>query len=99
MLLGILIRLMTGSSKVDIETILEHRVRDTTLRTRRDEWMAAGVFDQLGDEGTGPNSVALERSTGTPQSARDGYGVGHQIANPVSRHRSRSGPTAIISRG
>lgn len=44
---GILIRLVTGSSWVDIEAILEHRVSDTTLRARRDEWIAAGVFDQL----------------------------------------------------
>ena len=42
---GILIRLVTGSSWVDIEAILEHRVSDTTLRARRDEWIAAGVFD------------------------------------------------------
>ena len=44
---GILIRLVTGSSWVDIEAILEHRVSDTTLRARRDEWITAGVFDQL----------------------------------------------------
>lgn len=44
---GILIRLVTGSSWVDIEAILEHRVSDTTLRARRDEWIAAGVFDRL----------------------------------------------------
>ena len=44
---GILIRLTTGASWVDIEAILEHRVSDTTLRARRDEWIAAGVFDQL----------------------------------------------------
>ena len=44
---GILIRLTTGSSWVDIEAILEHRVSDTTLRARRDEWITAGVFDQL----------------------------------------------------
>jgi len=49
---GILIRLVTGSSWVDIEAILEHRVSDTTLRARRDEWIAAGVFDQLRDEAT-----------------------------------------------
>ncbi len=47
---GILIRLTTGSSWVDIEAILEHRVSDTTLRARRDEWIAAGVFEQLKDE-------------------------------------------------
>ena len=44
---GILIRLVTGSSWVDIEAILEHRVSDTTLRARRDEWITAGVFDRL----------------------------------------------------
>jgi transposase len=44
---GFLIRLVTGASWVDVEAILEHRVSDTTLRTRRDEWIAAGVFDQL----------------------------------------------------
>jgi Putative transposase of IS4/5 family (DUF4096)/Transposase DDE domain len=44
---GILIRLVTGASWVDIEAILEHRVSDTTLRARRDQWIAAGVFDQL----------------------------------------------------
>jgi transposase len=47
---GILIRLVTGSSWVDIEAILDHQVSDTTLRTRRDEWIAAGVFDTLRDE-------------------------------------------------
>ncbi len=44
---GIMIRLTTGSSWVDIEALLEHRVSDTTLRARRDEWIDAGVFDQL----------------------------------------------------
>ena len=44
---GILIRLVTGASWVDIEAILDHQVSDTTLRARRDEWIAAGVFDQL----------------------------------------------------
>ena len=44
---GILIRLVTGSSWVDIEAIMNFEVSDTTLRTRRDEWIAAGVFDHL----------------------------------------------------
>jgi len=47
---GILIRLVTGASWVDIEAILDHEVSDTTLRARRDEWIAAGVFEQLKDE-------------------------------------------------
>jgi transposase len=44
---GILIRLTTGCSWVDAEAILDRRVSDTTLRARRDEWIAAGVFDRL----------------------------------------------------
>jgi hypothetical protein len=44
------LRLVTGSSWVDIEAILDRQVSDTTLRARRDEWIAAGVFDQLKDE-------------------------------------------------
>jgi transposase len=44
---ALLIRLTTGASWVDIEAILDHQVSDTTLRARRDEWIAAGVFEQL----------------------------------------------------
>ena len=47
---GLLIRLVTGASWTDIEAILEWRVSDTTLRARRDEWIAAGVFDRLCSE-------------------------------------------------
>ncbi len=47
---GLLIRLATGASWTDIEAILEWRVSDTTLRARRDEWIAAGVFDRLCSE-------------------------------------------------
>jgi transposase len=44
---GILVRLVTGCSWVSIEAILGREVSDTTLRARRDEWIAAGVFDAL----------------------------------------------------
>ncbi len=44
---GLLIRLVTGSSWTDIEAIMGFAVSDTTLRARRDEWIAAGVFDRL----------------------------------------------------
>jgi transposase len=55
-----LIRLVTGASWVDIEAILEHKVSDTTLRARRDEWIAAGVFEQLKVEAT----AAFDRIVG-----------------------------------
>lgn len=44
---GILIRLVTGCAWVDAEQLLGGAVSDTTLRARRDEWLAAGVFDLL----------------------------------------------------
>lgn len=47
---GILIRLVTGSSWEDIEAIMDFVVSDTTLRTRRNEWIDAGVFDGLAAE-------------------------------------------------
>ena len=46
---GILVRLVTGASWVTVEAILDRRVSDTTLRSRRDEWITAGVFDELRD--------------------------------------------------
>jgi transposase len=47
---GLLIRLVTGCAWVDVEHLLHNQVSDTTLRARRDEWIAAGVFDRLSDE-------------------------------------------------
>jgi transposase len=47
---GIVIRLVTGASWTDIEAILDFEVSDTTLRARRDEWIAADVFNQLETE-------------------------------------------------
>jgi hypothetical protein len=47
---GMLIRLTTGCAWVDVERLLDNRVSDTTLRLRRDEWIAAGVFDALVEE-------------------------------------------------
>jgi transposase len=47
---GILIRLVTGCAWVDAEQLLGRAVSDTTMRARRDEWLAAGVFDALATE-------------------------------------------------
>lgn len=46
----ILTRLVTGCSWEDAERLTGNVVSDTTVRSRRDEWVAAGVFDQLADE-------------------------------------------------
>jgi transposase len=45
-----LIRLVTGCSWVDVEHLMGDVVSDTTLRTRRDEWVAAGVFALVAEE-------------------------------------------------
>ncbi len=42
-----LVRLVTGCSWVDAETLTGGRVSDTTARTRRDEWVSSGLFDRL----------------------------------------------------
>jgi transposase len=47
---GILIRLVTGCSWEDAERLNGGVVSDTTLRERRDEWVAAGVFAMLAIE-------------------------------------------------
>ena len=47
---GILVRLVTGCSWQTAERLLGGQVSDTTLRARRDEWIAAGVFEELAAE-------------------------------------------------
>jgi transposase len=41
------VRLVTGCSWEDAERLCANRVSDTTVRVRRDEWVAAGVFSAL----------------------------------------------------
>jgi transposase len=42
-----LVRLVTGCSWEDAEVLCGKKVSDTTVRARRDEWEAAGVFDAV----------------------------------------------------
>jgi transposase len=89
---GILVRLTTGSSWVDIEAILDHQVSDTTLRARRNEWIAAGVFERLEAEAV----AAFDRIIGLDLSevAVDGslhkapYGGEGTGPNPTDRGKS-----------
>ena len=89
---GILIRLVTGSSWVDIEAILDHQVSDTTLRARRDEWIAAGVFEAVRTEalaafdrivGLDLDEVALDGSLHKAPYGGEGTGP-----NPTDRGKS-----------
>jgi transposase len=89
---GILIRLVTGASWVDIEAILGHDVSDTTLRARRDEWITAGVFEALQAEalaafdrivGLDLDDVALDGSLHKAPYGGEGTGP-----NPTDRGKS-----------
>ena len=44
---GIFWRFVTGAAWETIEVLMEFQVSDTTLRSRRSEWVDAGVFDEL----------------------------------------------------
>ena len=47
----IVVRLATGCSWEDAERLTANKVSDTTARARRrDEWIAAGIFDALSEE-------------------------------------------------
>jgi transposase len=89
---ALLIRLTTGASWVDIEAILEYQVSDTTLRARRDEWIAAGVFDELETEalaaydriiGLDLSEVAVDGSLHKAPCGGEGTGP-----NPTDRSKS-----------
>ena len=45
-----LVREVTGCSFEDAERLCSNKVSDTTVRSRRDEWVAAGIYDQLANE-------------------------------------------------
>ena len=46
----IVVRLSTGCSWQDAERLCANTVSDTTVRQRRDDWLAAGVFDAIAEE-------------------------------------------------
>jgi transposase len=46
----IYVRLVTGCSWEDAERLCGAEVSDTTARARRDEWMAAGIFEAIATE-------------------------------------------------
>ena len=89
---GILVRLVTGCSWITAEALLDHTVSDTTLRSRRNEWVTAGVFDALVSEalaaydriiGLDPTDVALDSSQHKAPCGGPGTG-----SNRVDRGRS-----------
>jgi hypothetical protein len=85
----ILHRLITGASWETLEAMSGHAVSDTTLRARRDEWVNAGVFEQLAAHavagyhhliGLDLNNVCID---GSDQLAPGGgEGAGHSFKHP-----------------
>ncbi len=82
---GLLTRLVTGAAWTTIEYLLDYQVSDTTLRTRRDEWIAAGVFDELMAQahlaydkiiGLDTTHVAIDGSDSLAPCGGEGTGVG-----------------------
>ena len=83
------VRLATGCSWEDAERLCGNRVSDTTVRDRRDEWIAAGLLDELLEEaldgydkmiGLDLSEVALDGSL--HKSPAGGEGTGK---NPTDR--------------
>ena len=86
-----LVRLVTGCSWEDAERLCQNKVSDTTVRSRRDEWEKAGVFDQIANEaicaydkviGLRLSDVALDGSL--HKSPAGGEGTGK---NPTDRSK------------
>jgi transposase len=89
---AILIRLTTGCAWVDVERLVANAVSDTTLRARRDDWIAAGVFDRLAAEALAAydriisldlRDCAVDASQHKAPSGGEGTGP-----NPTDRGRS-----------
>lgn len=90
---GILIRLVTGCAWVDVERLMGNRVSDTTLRDRRDEWIAAGVFDRLADEAVAgyDRVVGLDLTECSVDGSRHKAPVGGEGTGPNPTDRGKSG--------
>ena len=89
---GILVRLATGCSWQCAEALLGWQVSDTTLRSRRDEWVAAGVFELIAAEaiaaydrivGLDLDDVCVDGSTHKAPCGGEGTGK-----SPVDRCKS-----------
>ena len=88
-LYAMLVRLVTGCSWVVAERLVGGVVSDTTLRSRRDEWIEVGVFDQLVEIalalyeariGLEPTDAALDASVHKAPAGGEGTGK-----SPVDR--------------
>ena len=88
----ILVRLATGCSWEDAERLCGNKVSDTTVRSRRDEWITAGVFDRLAREAIAAYDRIIELDLS------DVAVDGSQHKSPAgARERARTRPIAASS--
>ena len=82
------VRLSTGCSWEDAERLCGNKVSDTTARSRRDDWLAAGVFDAIATQaeeaydpvvGLDLSDVALDGSLHKSPCGGEGTGREYQI--------------------
>lgn len=85
----ILHRLITGASWENLEVMSGYAVSDTTLRARRDEWINAGVFEQIAAQaingyhrlvGLDLSNVSIDGSDHLAPGG--GKGAGHSFKHP-----------------
>lgn len=90
---GILIRLATGCAWVDVEVLMGNQVSDTTLRARRNEWVAKGVFERLADEALGAYDrvIGLDLTDCAVDGSQHKAPAGGQGAGPNPTDRGKSG--------
>ena len=78
---------------MDAETLLGWRVSDTTLRARRDEWIAAGVFKALAGEAlaTYDRIIGLDFSECSVDGSQYKAPAGGEGTGPNPTDRAKSG--------
>jgi transposase len=90
---AMLIRLVTGCSWVDAEQLVEGVVSDTTLRARRDEWEAIGVFATLVEEALRAYDkiIGLDLTETAADGSQHKAPVGGEGTGPNPTDRGKSG--------
>jgi transposase len=90
---GILTRLVVGCSWETAEQLMRHAVSDTTLRTRNNTWVQAGIFDHLADEAIAAYDriIELDLSECSIDGSQHKAPCGGEGTGPNPTDRGRSG--------
>lgn len=91
----ILVRLVTGCSWEDAERLCGTKVSDTTARSRRDEWVEAGVFEASPPKRSAPTTRSLAWTSPTSRSM--GRCTKAQVAGKEPARTPPTGPSSAGS--